>query len=232
MEENRKRTPECGRETWGAPAGKKLMEGREDPGLLARQVGGLAPAPRLTCPEPASCPRPRRSAALPASCPPGAGSASGGSRRPAPRRPSRRRTSPRRRSAHAPRRRARSASSSRGGHGRPPAASADLARPRCSHRYSQEPRPPGARTPSHPSPRPRRQALRTGAWDQAGRVSQLAPRSHRPRPAPPPPGFRWERAQRPRRRPAAILEKGVRSLAGRRRLVGAERRVVQARSLG
>lgn len=56
------------------------------------------------------------------------------------------------------------------------------ARPRCSRRDSQEQLPPGARSPSHPSPRPRRPALRTRAWDQVGRACQSAPGSHRPRP--------------------------------------------------
>lgn len=103
------------RESWGAGA-------RAAP---AGQVRGHGPrtAPHLTCLAPASCPRQRRSAARPTPCPPGTGSASSGSRRPALRR-----TSPRRRSTHAPRRRARSASSSRGRHVRLPTAPARLVR--------------------------------------------------------------------------------------------------------
>lgn len=118
-----RRSP-AGRRGWPAgPLGEALKDGpaqrgRRGAGRSApKGRGPQPPPPPLTCPAPASCPRPRRSAARPAQGPLGTGSASGGSRRPAPRRPGRRRASPRRYGVHAPGRRARSASSFRGQHG-------------------------------------------------------------------------------------------------------------------
>ena len=185
----------CRQETYGGAGGLRAACG---PGRGPRPCA-LPPLPSARF-MPASAAQRGSAGPLPAT----AGSASGGSRRPALRRLSRTRTSPRRCSAHAPRRRAPSASSSRGRQGQPPTASADLARPPAL----QSPRLAGAAAARSPQP--------LTSQPQASAPDSTDPRlgSGRPRlpisaglpPAPPPPCFRRERAQRPRRRPAPILE--------------------------
>lgn len=150
-------------------------------------------SPHLTCLALASCLRRGRSAAQPAPCQPSANCVSGGCQRPVPLRSSRRKTSPKRRSDHAPKRRARSASSSRGRRGRLPTASAglvlaDLASVPAAQRRRrrQEPAAPYIPAPGHGS------QLQTPA-------DQSAPSSRRPRPTPPPPWRCEKRAQNPQR---------------------------------